>query len=235
METESTNGTSKKKSHIWLLTTLGIVGILAIIMIVYFVVLVRENAENINGDTSTTNVATTASVATLDDPYGGNEDAKIVIVEFADFQCPYCYQSFPVVREILSTYGEHIKVIYRDFPLTDIHPDAQKAAEAGECAQEQDKFWEMHDKIFINRSDMSVTALKRYAAEIGMDAATFSTCLDNGEFASEVQDDFSDGIAAGVDGTPTFFINDHRYDGVMTIEELTYIIESLIEIYAGES
>jgi len=218
-----------------MLVVLGITGLLAIVLIVYFAALVSRNNKNSNSDAGLINSVATESVATDDDPYGGNKDARIVIVEFSDFQCPYCFQSFPVVREILSTYGDHIKVIYRDFPLTDLHPDAQKAAEAAQCAHAQQKFWEYHDKLFVNRSDLSVTALKRYAAEVGLDADVFSECLDSGSYDVEVQDDFTAGVAAGVDGTPTFFINDRRYDGAMTVDELTYIIENLIAIYAGES
>ena len=146
---------------------------------IYFYILVRQNVENINS--GNVNQSSDGAVVTTDDPYKGGVDARVVIVELSDFQCPYCYQAFPVVGELISTYGDQIKFIFRDFPDSGRHPQAQKAAEAGECAQEQGKFWEMHDKMFINQDDLSLTALKRYAEEIGLDTSSFSDCLDNGK------------------------------------------------------
>lgn len=195
---------------------------------VYLLIQVRQNVETIGSGNGDSAVAPSGEVATTDDPFAGNPDASIVIVEFSDFQCPFCFQSFPIVREIINTYGNDIKFIYRDFPIDEIHPQAQKAAEAGECAQEQGKFWEMHDKMFINQNDLFVPSLKRYAAEIGLDVSTFSQCLDNGNFAAEVKQDFNDGLFAGVDGTPTFFINGRKFDGVVSVEVFSSTIEQLI-------
>ena len=160
-----------------------------------------------------------------DDPFFGQKDALVKIVEFGDFQCPYCRQSFPVVREILSKYQNDIYFVYRDFPVISIHQEALKAAEAAQCALEQEKFWPMHDKLFINQENLSLTDLKVYAMEIGLDTAKFNGCLDSGKYSAEVIQDYEDGIGLGVIGTPTFFINGYRISGSIPSEIFTRLIE----------
>ncbi|XOU94009.1 MAG: DsbA family protein [Candidatus Kerfeldbacteria bacterium] len=216
----------EKKSHRVLWVVIGFFIILLIVIGVWFYGLVKDNIDTILYDDN----ATIHDIATNDDPYAGSDDAKIVIVEFSDFQCPYCTQAFPTVREIISTYGDQIKFIYRDFTNSTIHPQAQKAAEAGECASEQDKFWELHDKLFIN-SDLSVSAIKQYAGEIGLDTEQFNECLDSGRYYEETQQDFASGIVAGVDGTPTFFINGTKFEGSISVDNFKTIIEELLVIY----
>jgi len=150
-----------------------------------------------------------------DDPQIGKQDSKVRIVEFADFQCPYCLEVFGVVREIITKYGDQIHFVYRDFPVLDLHPDAQKAAEAGQCANEQGKFWPMHDKLFINQNDLSLASLERYAEEIGLDIKVFKNCLNSNKYSKEVERDYLDGQILGVKGTPTFFINNFRISGAI--------------------
>lgn len=162
------------------------------------------------------------------DPVFGNPEAKVRIVEFGDFQCPYCQQSFPIVREILGRYSNKIYFIYRDFPVSDVHDDAQKAAEAGQCANLQGKFWPLHDKIFINQENITVLDLKRYALELGIERPAFDDCLDSGQFASEVSEDYLDGIDLGVVGTPTFFINGYRISGSIPEEIFIQLIEAAL-------
>lgn len=145
-----------------------------------------------------------------DDPVAGKADAKVTIVEFSDFQCPFCGKFYnDAYQQLKKDYIDtgKVKLVYRDFPLG-FHPEAQKAAEAGECADDQGKFWQMHDKIFSNQSTMSVDGYKKWAKELGLDSAKFNQCLDSGTKASEVQKDESDGQAAGIGGTPSFFINE---------------------------
>lgn len=216
----------EQKSHRVLWVVLGIFAIILIVIGIWFYGLVKDNIDTILNEDNTT----IHDIATNDDPYAGSDDAKIVIVEFSDFQCPFCTQAFPVVREIISMYGDQIKFVYRDFPNSTIHPQAQKAAEAGECASEQDKFWELHDKLFIN-SDLSVSAIKQYAIEIGIDADQFNECLDSDRYYEEVQQDFASGIVAGVDGTPTFFINGTKFEGVISVNSFQNIIDELLVIY----
>ncbi len=219
---------SPKKRKKWLYT-LGFSVILVIIIALYFVVLVYQNIDKLV--TTNSDSSSGKAIITSDDPYQGAADAQIVIVEFGDFQCSYCYEAFPVVRELISKYGDSIKFIYRDFPNNDIHPDAQRAAEAGECAQAQGKFWEMHDKMFINQDDLSEAALVRYADEIGLDETSFEECLTSNQFANEVKQDFYDGLFAGVQGTPTFFINNTKFEGAATVDSFSYAIDNLLEIY----
>ena len=144
-----------------------------------------------------------------DDPVMGSEDAPVTIVEFSDFQCPFCArffsQTLPLIEKDYIDSGK-VKLVYRDFPLS-FHQNAQKAAEASECADEQGKFWEYHDKMFENQNALDTTSLKKYAEDLGLDTAEFNDCLDSGQMASKVQNDVNDGQKYGVTGTPTFFIN----------------------------
>jgi protein-disulfide isomerase len=144
-----------------------------------------------------------------DDSIRGRPNARLTLIEFSDFQCPYCarfYQeTLPLIeREYIQT-GK-IRMVYRDFPLDNIHKDAQKAAEAAQCAGEQGEFWKMHDKLFENNRALGVNDLKRYAGELGLSPDRFDACLDSGKYAEEVRKDLMDGQLAGVQGTPTFFL-----------------------------
>ncbi len=144
-----------------------------------------------------------------DDPVKGSKEAPVTIIEFSDFQCPFCgkffKQALPEINKNYITTGK-AKLVYRDFPL-DFHQYAQKAAEAAECADDQGKFWEMHDKIFENQNTITVDDLKGHAKNIGLDTTKFNNCLDTGKYEQEVKKDMSDGKAAGVTGTPAFVIN----------------------------
>lgn len=210
----------------WMIVV-GVLFIIIIVVIFLFYNLVKENVDEIKSQ----NQGAQYNIVTTDDPYKGSVDAKIVIVEFSDFQCPFCLQSFPIVKQVISKYGDQIKFIYRDLPNSSIHPEAQIAAEAGECAHAQGKFWEMHDQIFINQNNLTSDALKGYAQGIGLDTNLFNTCLDEGTYTAEVGEDYSDAIRAGVTGTPTFFINDKRIDGVISFEAFEAIIDQLVAIY----
>jgi len=136
----------------------------------------------------------------------GNLRAPLTVVEFGDFECPACGLSEEAARQIRAQYGDRIRFVFRQFPLTKIHPMAEKAAQASECMAEQGKFWEGVDKLYSAQTDLSVDALKRYAGELGLDQDRFNQCLDSGETASRVKRDLADGHALKVVGTPTFFI-----------------------------
>lgn len=166
------------------------------------------------------------TLATTDDPSLGPRDAKVVVVEFSDFQCPFCQQAQPVVKELLKNYGDQILFIYRDFPLINDHPQALSAAIAGECAHEQGKFWEMHDKIFANQDNISKTDLKIYAVQIGLNNIQFGTCLDSDKYLAEIEQDFNDGLNAGVNSTPTFIINGVKVAGAIPLNTFEQIIIS---------
>jgi protein-disulfide isomerase len=144
-----------------------------------------------------------------DDPMKGDINAPVTIVEFSDFECPFCEryysQTYKQIDEQYIKTGK-VRYVFRDYPLS-FHPDAQKAAEAAQCAGDQGKFWEMHDMIFENQHAMGVGNLKSYAEGMGLDSQLFNQCLDSGKYSQEVLDDQQDGARYGVSGTPTFFIN----------------------------
>ncbi|MCC7203348.1 MAG: DsbA family protein [Nitrospirae bacterium] len=148
------------------------------------------------------------TAGTDDDPFLGRSDAPVTIIEFSDYQCPFCGRfvknTLPdIVKKYIDT-GK-VKYIFRDFPL-DFHKNAPKAAEAANCAGDKGKYWEMHDKLFDNQSALSLDNLRQYATEIGLDADSFNACLDSGRHAEEITKDLEDGIKATVSGTPTFVI-----------------------------
>ena len=154
-------------------------------------------------------------VSMNDDPVKGDLNAPVTIIEFSDFQCPYCGRFFKsTLTEIERDYIKTGKVryVFRDFPL-DFHKQAPKASEAANCAGEQGKYWEMHDKLFANQNALMVDKLKQYAAEIGLDSGTFDACLDSGKYAEEINRDIEDGKKAGVSGTPSFFIGKSQGKG----------------------
>ena len=154
----------------------------------------------------------------------GPANAPVTIVEFSDFQCPYCGREYPVVERLMKEYDGKVRLVFRHFPL-DFHPFAQKAAEAGACAQEQGKFWELHDKMFTNQAKLAVEDLKGYAKSLGMDAAKFDKCLDGGEKKTQVDDDLKAGAAAGVQGTPAFFINGLFVNGAQPYEQMKQTVD----------
>jgi protein-disulfide isomerase len=154
----------------------------------------------------------------IDDDYiRGRPNAKLTLVEFSDFQCPFCErfyrETLPLIDKEYIQTGK-VRMVYRDFPLENIHKDAMKAAEAAQCAGEQGEYWKMHDKIFENQKAMGMEDLKKYARELGLSGERFDECLDSGKYSEEVLKDFRDGQVLGVQGTPTFFVG-HSEKGKM--------------------
>ena len=157
-------------------------------------------------------------------PSRGPTNAAVTIVEFSDFQCPYCGREYPVIERLMKEYDGKLRLVFRHYPL-DFHPFAQKAAEAGACAQDQGKFWELHDKMFTNQGKLAVADLKGYAKSLGMDATKFDKCLDSGEKKTLVDDDLKAGSAAGVSGTPAFFINGIFVNGAQPYEQMKQAVD----------
>ncbi len=159
-----------------------------------------------------------------EDPSAGSADAKVKMVIFSDFQCPFCSRVVPTVKQIEEAYGDQVQITFRNFPLS-FHQFAQKAAEAGECANVQGKFWEMHDKMFENQNALTVEHLKSYAGQLGLDQAKFDACLDNGDMTAEVNRDFQDGTGLGVQGTPAFIINGELVSGALPFDQFKAVID----------
>jgi protein-disulfide isomerase len=154
----------------------------------------------------------------------GPANAKVTLVEYGDYQCPSCLQAYPIMIDLQEHLGERMRLVFRNFPLTTVHPDAQHAAEAAEAAGAQGKFWEMHDFLYEHQSKLDDRHLLDYAAQIGLDTARFAGDLETHAFAERVREDVRGGIRSGVNGTPTFFINGTRHDGPWDLETLTRAI-----------
>ncbi|MFH1235621.1 MAG: DsbA family protein [Parcubacteria group bacterium] len=163
-----------------------------------------------------------------DDFIRGGENAKVTLVEYSDFQCPFCEQVVPTLQKVLETYGDDVRLIYRHFPLTSLHPLAQKAAEASECAAEQGKFWELHDKLFeMNASGtLSIENFKSAAGSLGLNQSQFDSCLDSGKYQSKVQNDTTQGTQYGVQGTPATFVNGTLVSGAVPYEQFASVIDA---------
>lgn len=157
----------------------------------------------------------------------GPADAKVTIVEYSDFECPFCGRVTPTIAQIVDEYGDDVRIVYRHFPLNSIHPYAQKAAEASECAADQGKFWQFHDLIFADQAGLKGgdDQLKAWAAELGLNAGTFAACLDSGEKKARVTSDQSGGTTLGVTGTPGFFVNGINLSGAQPFSAFKTLID----------
>jgi protein-disulfide isomerase len=167
-------------------------------------------------------------------PAKGPANAPVTIVEFSDFQCPYCSRLIPSIQEVEKKYGDKVRLVFRQYPLP-MHPNAQKAAEASLCANDQGKFWQLHDAMFSNQNALGVDQLKAKAAELGLNADKFNKCLDSGEKVAIVQADQKDGQAAGVNGTPAMFINGRFINGAVPIDQITTVVDDELRRANGKS
>jgi protein-disulfide isomerase len=158
------------------------------------------------------------------DPVRGAASAPVTIIEFSDYQCPFCARVNPTLEQVRKTYGDKVKIIFKDFPLPN-HPQAPKAAEAGHCAGEQGKYWEMHDQMFANQRALNVPELKQYATALGLDAAKFNQCLDSGKHAGLVASGTAQGEKMGVNSTPTLYVNGRPLIGAQPFEAFKQIID----------
>jgi len=156
----------------------------------------------------------------------GDAKAPITIVEFSDFQCPYCKRAEPTLKALLTKYNGRVKLAYRDFPLKAIHPNAEIAAEASRCAGEQGKFWEFHDAMYADQSKLDQPGLLETAHSLGIDGESFRSCLTGGKFKGQIEQDAQDGAKVGVSGTPGFFINGAFVNGSQPQAEFEKVIES---------
>ncbi len=165
-------------------------------------------------------------------PAFGNPAAKLVVVEFLDFGCPYCHDSFPGVRELMQRYQDRFYFIARDFPVDELHPRATAAALAARCAHEQGMYWPYHDKLFSNQDRHEDEDLRRYAQEVGMNVPSFDQCYKEKRYETRIRTEIADGLRAGVEGTPTFFFNGIRVQGALDARTLEFLIKKFIDTTA---
>lgn len=236
-ESNSNDTLTIKKHTLWMFSTFILAALVIVLLIVNFTGgngtvtgnVVNTNPTNPTAPTQPVMVKASAD----DDARWGDEDAPVEIIEFSDFQCPFCSRALPTLEQIKAQYGDDVTIVYRDLPLTSIHPMAQKAAEAAECVQEaggDEAFWEYHDTLFANQAALSNDNLKAWAKTQGYD---ISNCLDSGKFASEVQKDSADAQAATCTGTPCFIVmdsdgNGQKVNGAVPFEQFKPIIDAAL-------
>jgi protein-disulfide isomerase len=172
-------------------------------------------------------MSTTEWEAVLATPVGperdhiqGPADAPVTLVEYGDYECPYCGGAYPIIKEVQARMGDRLRFVFRNFPITTSHPHAEQAAEAAEAAGAQGRFWEMHDLLFENQKRLRDEDLRAYAERIGLDLERFDKELSEHVHAPRVREDFMSGVRSGVNGTPTFFINDVRHDDGYDVDTL---------------
>lgn len=163
-----------------------------------------------------------------EDHVQGRTDARIVLVEYGDFQCPYCKKAYYIVKKIQEELGADLKYVFRNFPLSDLHPDAYHAAVAAETAAAQNKFWDMHDILFENQEYLDDTYLMQYAKIVGLDIDKFEKDFGNDRIVTKVENDYDSGEENGVEGTPTFFVNGKLFEGDWRGTEFIEYLKSLI-------
>ncbi len=159
----------------------------------------------------------------------GNPSGAVTLVEYGDFECPHCGRAHPILNELLERMGDDIRFVFRHFPLTQIHPDAEPAAESAEAAAAQGKFWEMHDALFENQQELEPQSLVGYASDLGLNLPQFQLELAERSHQPRVREDFMSGVRSGVNGTPSFFINGRRHDGAWDLDSLMTAIEEEME------
>ena len=154
----------------------------------------------------------------------GSKNSPVTLIEYSDYECPYCARAEATIKDVLDEYGSKIYFVYKDFPLP-FHNNAQKAAEASRCALEQNKYWEYHDALFKNQQSLDTNSLKTYAKSLGLDEAKFSECLDSNKYTEKVKQDMEEGQSKGVTGTPTFFVNGNMLVGAQPFDAFKEIID----------
>jgi len=155
----------------------------------------------------------------------GPPDAAVTLVQYGDYECPYCGAAYPIIKEVQTRMGRRLRFVFRNFPITTSHPHAEQAAEAAEAAASQGKFWPMHDLLYENQKRLRDQDLRTYAEQIGLEVALFDKELAEHVHAERVHEDFMSGVRSGVNGTPTFYINGARYDDSYEVETLLSALE----------
>ena len=180
---------------------------------------------------TTQGIVRLSEAVTERDHVRGIRTAQVSLVEYGDFECPYCRAAQAIIDGLMKALGDQLSLTFRHFPLREVHPHAQHAAEAAEAANSEGKFWAMHDKLFANQEALDDASLVRYAAEISADSGRVAREIDSHQHASRVTEDYMSGLKSGVNGTPTFYIDGTRYDGPIALRDmLTAIGEQHLEL-----
>ncbi|HXB74306.1 MAG TPA: thioredoxin domain-containing protein [Candidatus Acidoferrales bacterium] len=174
------------------------------------------------------------NIPTANSPVTGPASAPITLVEFSDFQCPFCYKAVAQLNTVLKAYPTHVKLVFKQFPLVDSHPEAAISAAAALAANQQGKFWQMHDVMFANHGGLSRKAIMEWAAGLGLDMKRFTADLDSPGIKQAVMRDMDDGNKAGVDATPTLFIDGQKYNGALALDALKPVIEAELKRLAAK-
>ena len=164
-----------------------------------------------------------------DDHITGPDDAPATLVEYGDYECPFCGQAHQIIKQIMEDVGSDLRFVFRNFPLTQSHPRALQAALAAEAAGAQGKFWEMHDMLYENQPDLNIEDLLRYADQLGLDRERFAKDVEESRYMKKIRNDFHSGVRSGVNGTPSFFINGYRNEGAWDYESLTAAIQEAMK------
>lgn len=178
-------------------------------------------------------VTPVVNVISKDAPSQGSPVAPVVIVEFGDFQCPFCRQAAPILDQLLQKYPEAVQLSWKNFPLSDVHPEAIAAAEAAMCAAKQGKFWAYHDALYNNQDALDDTLYQSLASNLGLNLDQFTACRQGHLTLPQIQTDFTDGATAGVQGTPTFFVNGHKFAGVLSFDLWNTIVTGVLKAKFG--
>jgi protein-disulfide isomerase len=164
-----------------------------------------------------------------DDHIQGPPDASVTLLECGDYQCPYCGEAYPIIKQLQQALGDKMRFVFRNFPLTAVHPQAEEAAEAAEAAGAQGKFWEMHDRLYEHQDELAHSQLIGHARRLGLDIGKFEDELDRHVYLPRVREDFLSGVRGGVNGTPTFFVNGVRHDGSYDFQTLLEAVQTQIK------
>lgn len=178
----------------------------------------------VNGDTGVPGYrADWRTFVRTTNPSLGNTDAPVTILMFIDFECPYCQESFPVFDQVIDTFGEGVRLVFKEFPISSIHPNARAAAQASMCANEQGNFWKFYNAAFVGKK-LDESSLYAYATASSVNATAFDACMKAQKYGKMIDQDLSDGVALGVRGTPTYIVNGKFVEGVLTLDEWKNII-----------
>jgi protein-disulfide isomerase len=160
----------------------------------------------------------------------GDANARCTLVEYGDYECPHCGHAYPIVKRVQKHFGKRLRFVFRNFPLSEMHPHAESAAETSEFAGVKNKFWEMHDLLFENQQELGGALYLKLATELGLQPEALRESLEKRAFAAKVKSDFTGGVRSGVNGTPTFFINGERHDASFEYEDLVGAIEGALSL-----